>query len=244
MPVFQLRPSQDSDANEAPSEQTRVRRKPRPRILAVEELEFHLFVPQRAHDPVLESAYELWRDVWRDTFEQLDGIKQLHSDEFTRQDEIGVLTLGGRCISVTGLRWLDLSLARSREDSYFNPWPAPALAALGKSVVGITGNAVVHPDWRGALIQPPPGGADAPARLAFVAIALTIQRFFASPAECSVALTRNDRGMDRVAVALGATSLSQIQMHGVTTNVVTFPRNCVRQTQPVVAELWERRHQG
>jgi hypothetical protein len=236
--------SQPRPADDTPSEHSRVQHKIRPRTLAAEQLEYHLFVPQRAHDPLLEDAYRVWRDVWRDTFEELEGTAQIHSDEFTRQDEIGVLTLGGRCISVTGLRWLDLSLARSRDDSYFKPWPAESLAALGTGVVGITGNAVVHPDWRGTLVEPSRSTPGNPARLAFIAIALTIQRFFASPAECSVALTRNDRGMDRVAVALGATSLSHIRLHGLETNVVRFPRNCVRQTEPVVDELWGRRRQG
>jgi hypothetical protein len=237
--------------NQPASEDSCVQRQRRRETLAVEQLEFHLFVPRRAHDPLLEEAYEVWRDVWQDTFDELDGTRCIYSDEFTRQDEIAVISLAGRCIAVAGLRWLDMSLPRSREDSYFKPWPAASVEALGNGVVGVTGNAVVHPHWRGTLVRPPltpshPGGPhpEEPARLAYVSIALTIQRFFASPADCSVALTRNDRGMDRVASALGAASLSQIRMHGVGTNVVRFARNCVRQWDPAVADLWRRRHQG
>jgi len=235
--------SQPSPADDPLGEYTRVHRRIRRPTLAIAQLEYHLFVPRRAHAPLLEDAYEVWRDCWRATFEELEGRTQIHSDEFTRQDEIGVLTFGGRCISVTGLRWLDLSLARSREDSYFRLWPADSLAALGKGIIGISSNAVVHRDWRGSVVTPAQGSSAQPARLAHVAVGLTIQRFFESSAESSVAVTRNDRGMDRVCLGLGATALSRIEMHGVGSDVMHFPRNCVCRKEPVLDALWTRRYQ-
>lgn len=235
----------ESEASEdQASEHTQVQRRVTPQAIPVEQLQYHLFVPGRTRHPLFDSAYELWRDVWQSTFLEAEGSAELYSDEFTRQDEIGVLTQGARCISVTGLRWLDLSRPMSRDDSYFKPWPADCLTALGNGVIGISSNAAVHPDWRGTRVAAPLEMPREPGRLAHVSVGLTIQRFFESPAECSVAVTRNDRGMDRVCFALGASSLSQIELHGVAADVMRFPRSCVRQQEPALAHLWTRRQHG
>jgi len=236
--------NENAAADDPSSERTLIQRCANPGVIPVEEIEYHLFVPQRAHDPLLESAYNVWRDGWRATLEELDGTTRLHSDEFARQDEVGVLSIGTRCLSVTGLRWLDLSLARSREDSYFQHWPSEAVAALGTAFVGITSNTIVHPESRRTLVAAPRGTSGDGTRLAFATIALSVRRFVASPAESIIALTRNDRAMDRAATALGATKLSQIYLHGVETDVIVVPRANARPHGPVVDDLWARRHQG
>lgn len=223
------------------SEHTRIQRIARARTIPVEQLQYHLLAPKVIHQPLLDAAYELWRDVWQMTFLEADGIADLRSDEFTRQDEVGILTAGTSCVSVTALRWLDLSTARAREDSYFKPWPAEALQALGSSIVGISSNAVVHPDWRGTLLAPPEGSSAKPVRLVYAGVGLTIQRFFESSAQCSVAVTRNDRHMDRVCQSLGATSLGRIILHGVDADVMHFPRRAIRQVEPALDDLWRRR---
>ena len=233
--------SQDEPQSEP--EPTRIQRTQKPRTLPVAELEYHLFVPDKAYDPLLESAYEVWRDVWQQTLEELDGATQVHSDEFLRQSEVGVLAVRGRCIAVTGLRWLDLSLARAREDSYFQHWPKDAMAALGHRVVGVASNTAVHPEWRGALIEPPRGQPGEPSRLAFTTIALSVRRVVASWADSLIALTRNDRSIDRVAAALGATRLGQIQVHGIDTDVICIERRNAVPESPIVKDLWGRRHQ-
>jgi hypothetical protein len=214
-----------------------------PRRVPVEELEYHLFRPRTAHTPLLERAYELWREGWRTTLFELDGTRELHSDEFGRQDEIGVLSLDGSCVALTGLRWLDMSLPRSREDSYFKCWPADALAKIADRVVAIASNTLVHPDWRGTLVEPPRDQAGDPVRLAFTTNALSTCRFLASPAQSLIALTRNDRAIDRVMAALGSTRLARIEMHGIETDIVNIERADATPHGPVVNHLWSRRHQ-
>jgi hypothetical protein len=213
------------------------------RMVPVTALDYHLFSPS-AHDPLLEQAYELWHDVWKATFEELDGATELFSDEFNRQDEIGVLASGGRCLSVTGIRWLDLSLARSRSDSYFRHWPGEVIEKLGRGLVLVTSNTVVHPDWRGSMIEPPRESAVEPSRLAFTTIAMSIRRLLASAAESAAGLSRNDRAMDRVSTALGGVAIGRIRLHGEETNVMHFPRGLAKPEGPVVDDLWARRHQG
>lgn len=225
---------------EPASEHTQIQRIER-RPIAVDRLQYHLLRPQVVRQPLLEAAYELWHDVWQSTFLEADGTAEIYSDEFTRQDEIGVLTAGTCCVSVTALRWLDLSTARSREDSYFRPWPRAALRALGDGIIGISSNAVVHPDWRGTLLAPPAGELGQPVRLVHAAVGLTIQRFFESPAQGSVAVTRNDRRMDRVCQSLGATSIGKIILHGIESDLMHFPRRALREEEPVLDHLWRQR---
>jgi hypothetical protein len=111
-------------------------------------------------------------------------------------------------------------------------------------VVSVASNTVVHPEWRGALIEVPRGQKGDPARLAFTTIALSVRRFVASSADLLIALTRNDRSIDRVADALGATRLARIQMHGIDTDVICIERPNATPNGPVVDHLWRRRHQG
>jgi hypothetical protein len=225
------------------SEDTRIQPKSSPRCIPVEQIEYHLFRPQRAHDPLLDAAYELWRDVWRSTWQEANAARDVYSDDFTRQEEVGVLAAGKCCIAVTGLRWLDLTRARWREDSYFKTWPEHAAQRVTSRFVCVASNTAIHPLWRGALIEPG-HASNGSIRLAFATIALSAQRFLASPAEAMVALTRNDRSIDRIASALGATTLAQLEICGNDTSVMCIDRADAVKPGPVVHELWERRHQG
>jgi len=230
------------EQEEPASEHTQIQAIPQRRSLSVHALEYHLFQPRRAYDPLLDRAYEVWREGWRATFLELDGRPDLHSDDFERQDEIAVVAMAGECLAVTGLRWLDLSLPRAREDSYFKNWPDAARARVASRFVCVGSNTVIHPSWRGATIEPRDAAGE-PARLAFATIALTTRRFMASPAENLIALTRNDRAIDRIATALGASRLAQIEMYGIDTDVICLDRANATPFGPIVSELWSRRHQ-
>jgi hypothetical protein len=226
------------------SEHTQIQRRAEPRTIAAGDLEYHLYRPRQSRAPLLDQAYEVWRDVWQRTFEEADGVAEVHSDEFTRQDEIGVLSCNGCCISVTGLRWMDFGRPRSRHDSYFKHWPAEVLASLSPSLLMVTSNTIVHPDWRGTRIQLPSGMDGEAARLAFVTIAMSIRRFLDSPALDAVGLSRNDRAMNRVAVSLGGMPLARLWHHGEEADIMHFTRASATPHGPVVDELWSRRRLG
>jgi hypothetical protein len=222
----------------------RVQGRPEPRRVPLAALEYYLFNPRKTHDPLLEQAYEVWREGWLATLFELDGTTKLYSDEFARQDEIAVMAFEGRCIAVTGLRWLDLSLPRSLEDSYFKHWPTEALHRVAGRVVIVGSNTLVDPAWRGVRIELPNDETSEPVRLSFATIALTIRRFVASSADSLLALTRNDRAIDRTLSALGAKCLARTQLHGIETDVVCIERASATPEGPVVDDLWRRRHQA
>ena len=230
----------ESDALDEPaSEHTAIRATVGHKTVAVEQLQFHLLSPRRYGVRLLDDAYELWRDVWRSTWQEAKGSTEIYSDEFTRQDEIGVLSLGSTPLSVTCMRWLDLSRALAIEDSYFKCWPHEAVTRVAGRQVCVGSNTAVHPEWRRTLIQPP-GASGEPARLAFTAIALTVRRFVASPAQSLIALTRNDRSIDRILTALGSTTLARIQVCGIDTDVICVDREKATPATLVVDDLWRR----
>ncbi len=212
------------------------------RSVSVDSVSYHLFKPRSARHPLLAAAYELWRDGWQAALAELEGAVKMHSDEFGRQDEIGVLCVDGCCVSITGLRWFDLGLAMAREDSYFSNWPRDSLSQLGPRLVGIPSNLIVHSEWRRTLIEPRSENVGTPVTLAFASLALAIRRFVDSPAERFIGVARNDRSMNRVAAAIGGTKIGQTTVHGIDSDLICITRDDARPEGAIADTLWERRH--
>jgi len=221
------------------SESTQIRRRPVHRRIPVRKFEYHLLRPGMTHSPLLRNAYELWRDNWQITLRELEGVERIDSDEFGRQTEIGVLTVGRTCVSVTGLRWLDLSQPMAREDSYFRCWPESAMQRIGECRVGISSNTVVDAPWRRALIES--DAAELPLPVALATVALSVRRFLESTAEKFIGVTRNDRSMNRVGTGVGGSKIGQIRLHGIDSDLLCQDRRDAPDLGPSVEELWKRR---
>lgn len=227
-----------SDLNSPPR-----RRRPSRAPLYTTNADFYLFRPRTAHHPLLREAYELWRDSWRETLCQLEGITRINSDEFDRQDEVAVLVVGQRCAAVAGLRWIDLSLPMGREDSCFLAWPESAMAQIEDRLVGLVSNMVLARERRGSRIgfQSNQHPHDTP--LSQATLSLAIRRFLDSPAECVVGTARNDRSTNRLACNAGGRKVGQTAVHGIDSDLIVVERaiNHTTLLGPVVDELWNRR---
>jgi hypothetical protein len=206
--------------------------------IRVADLEYHLLSPRAAGHPLLAHAYEVWRDGWAGTLREVAGMARIDSDDFIRQDEIGILSLAGECVSLTALRWCDLTLPMSAEDSYFRSWPALAMDRIARSVVCISSNSLLVPEWRGALVEDASG---AQMQLKLVMLGLTVQRFLSSTAHYIVGVSRNDRSMNRVAKELGLASIAQLEVHGIESDIMLADKSTARAPRIPVEELWNRR---
>lgn len=235
-------PALETPTNEVRSERTQIRRTPCLE-LSIDSMEFHLFRPRTSRHPMLRAAYDLWRNEWQATLGELDGIGRLHSDEFARLDEVGVLSIEQQCIALIGLRWFDLSLPMAREDSYFQHWPQDVIDRVARGIVATTSNVCIHSSYRRAVIDPSPERAGAPASLILTTVALGFRRCMESHAEHVIAVTRNDRSMNRVAAAAGAVTLGQIKLHGIESDLILVTRENVKTRGPVCDVLWIRRCQ-
>lgn len=217
---------------------------PRPQ-LELAHLHYHLVEPRSSgHTPALTLGYGVWRDGWAATFKELHGAADLYSDDFTRLDQIGVLMYEGRCASVTGIRWLDLSLPWSVHDSYFRAWPRHVLEALGTGLLCISCNTIVAPEWRGGLVHDGQQGQTEPLALKDITIRMSLRRFVESTARVFVGVARNDKNMHRVAGDLGSRRMARIQMHGIESDICGWTRSDVADLGKSIEDLWTRRTEG
>ena len=204
-------------------------------------LRYHLLVPHvesTAQRELLADAYRCWRVVWGQTLLELDGSERVFSDDLTRQHELGALFYAGRCIGLTGYRWLDLSLCVHRDDSYFKVWQAELLEEIAKSSarVCVGSNLTVLPEWRGSI---------AGYSVKEILMALAVERFLASDADAMLGTMRNDRGMNGLVYRLGARALVEnVVHHGVAVDLVRWTRGAMGPVAPrpataaLVRDLW------
>jgi hypothetical protein len=189
-------------------------------VIRPDALSYHRLKPDGAGPadiPLLGAAYECWSAVWKEHLYERDKLEYLPSDEFTRQDEIGVLFHEWECVGMTFYRWVDLTNPVFADDSYFRVWPAAALkAACARGPrLCIGSNLTVAPRWRRAI------GCSVKQLL----LALAIERFRRSGADAMVGKMRNDRGMNKVGLQLGFERLEEgVFLHGGPCDLVAFYR--------------------
>lgn len=184
-------------------------------------LAYNLLAPDSGlepRSPLIDEAYCRWRAIWEPTFFELTGLSKLHSDEFSRQHELVTVFREGRCVGLTGFRYIDLDSAVTRHDSYFASWPDEAYAAAhawGREAC-IIGNFMVTPEHRGRR-----GGLS----LSEIVTVLSLHRLATSRANVALVTTRNDRRVNELMYRYGARPLFEnATMHGVSVDLVAFPR--------------------
>ncbi len=204
-------------------------------FLRPESLHYALLNPNApgAQAPLLAAAFRCWKQVWAETLKELDGIAYLPSDDFTRQDEVGALFSGDRCVGLSCYRWVDLSLPFAREDSYFTAWPSDALDALvahGPRVC-IGSQISVPREFRGRF----DGTAVKDLLLAFA-----VKRFLASDADVMTGTMRNNRNMNTLGYRLGGQPLVEdAELHGVKVDLLAFYRSTLTPTwTDVETSVW------
>lgn len=186
----------------------------RPRV-DPQQLSYHLVRPRHvglADVGVVGEAYRCWSEVWSETLHELDGVSDIPSDEFTRQDEVGAIFHGYECIALSCFRFIDLSLPMFQDDSYFRVWPKEAIAgAAGNgSRVCIGSHVTVSPAYRRVR------GCS----LRHVVTALTIDRAMAAGSDAVLGTMRDDRGMASLVHGLGATTLGHARLHNVPVTLI------------------------
>jgi hypothetical protein len=176
---------------------------------------------------LIGEAYRCWSDSWTATFQELDGVTHVPSDEFTRQDEIGAIFYGYECVALCCFRYVDLSSVIHRDDSYFRVWPEAARAEASRegSRLCIASHFTVAEAWRRTSIK---------SSLKGVLTAVSLDRFSASNSDALVGVTRDDRGMSKATERLGANILGHGALHGVPVSLIAFYKSSWR--PPLAAE--------
>jgi len=166
---------------------------------------------------LINSAFEHWNQVWGNTLKELDGLSELHSDDFTRQDEIFCLFSEEKCIGMICHRLVDLRYTCHHTDSYFKSWTPEAMKELTRygTKILIGSQISVDPDWRGKT-----GGYG----LKEVLSAFSLDSLFArNDIDAITGTMRADRGMHNLFYEFGAKALKRgVSFHGVMVDLVAF----------------------
>lgn len=165
-----------------------------------------------------EEAFKCWKAVWSATFQELDGIDVVYSDDFTRQHKIGCVMQSGKCLAVVFLRTIDFRLASSRHDSYFKVWSDLAVQKLVKDgpKVAVGSNITVSPQHRGVL----PCGS----KLKNLLLGLCIHEAFEMGADVMTGNLRRNKGMHKTGEAFDSDPIDSTFHHGVEVDLVAFYR--------------------
>lgn len=187
-----------------------------------------------------DRAYAHWDDVWRKTFVEVENRRTLFSDDFTRQSEILAIFHDLRCVAIVCHRSADLSSPVTRNDSYFQAWPADALEKLGRHGPKIlVGSQIsVDPDYRGQF-----DGVS----LKNIVSALTIQRLTQIDVDAMPGTMRVDKNTHTLVYECGAVPiLKNIMYHNRPTDLLAiFPKvnpiTIPEELGHVVARFWAER---
>jgi hypothetical protein len=167
------------------------------------------------------EAYHCWSESWTATLQELDGVDHVPSDEFTRQDEIGAIFYGYECVALCCFRYVDLSSAMHRDDSYFRVWPLSARreACRQGQRLCIASHFTVAASWRRSALK---------SSLKGILTAVSLDRFASSSGDALVGVTRDDRGMSKATEGLGANILGKSELHGVPVSLIAFYKSSRR----------------
>ncbi|MEO5668306.1 MAG: hypothetical protein ABIR96_09625 [Bdellovibrionota bacterium] len=195
--------------------------------------------PEGQDAALYSEAYRLWKEVWGATFHEVDSTRPFFSDNFSRQNEIGALFSGNRCLMLSGFRKVDLELSATRDDSYFAPWSDASLQTLKREgrVILIGNQITLDPQVRGKDFGP---------SMKDLIVSLSIARFLDSPCSAMAGSMRSLKGMNTLAIRHGATLIPQeIEIHGETSEIFAFYRSSYSAGIPLMAELaqtlWQSR---
>jgi hypothetical protein len=187
------------------------------------------------------AAYRCWYETWSEAFRELGKAGPLHSDAFTRQQEMCALFLGEQCVALSFMTPMDLEHPFTRADSYFRNWSDRALAELGRdgSLVMVNSNFTVHPNARRAA----PGFS-----LKDVLMGLCNERFLESRAAAMTGAVRKTRNVHGLVRRWGAVTIEEDRPsgHGDLVDLVAFYKPEVTSRAPLeldatVRELWDAR---
>lgn len=173
------------------------------------QCELRRFEPMHLRPEEIEAfdlTFDLWKSVWKETFEKMSGPEYLPSDNFTRQSEVLALFFEGKPIALVCHRIVDLKSRSSIEDSYFRVWPEDSkreLLQLGKNCV-LGSQISIAPQYRKLFSNLPTKQ---------IISYLSLYHLKDQGFDVVVGMMRADKGMEEVFYQSGARCLAKKQMY-------------------------------
>lgn len=186
------------------------------------------------------SAYQLWERVWSETLKELDGVKKLFSNEFTRHDFATVIFRGDVAISLMCYSAVNLQLDARKNDSWFESWPQDVLIDQSKH----DGEGLIAawfcsaPEFRKSQSNYPINTG----KLVMEAFGKVV---LDGGFNAGYGTSRNNRGVNKLLYEIGAEKYGESVAHGCVVDLVIVSPDNVRNRQlsysNIFKKLWEER---
>lgn len=199
-------------------------------------------MPDPAHDEIYREIYRCWRETWEQAFRELKYEGAFPSDSFTRQDYVGAVFHGDRCIALGFLRMMDARRPEFETDSYFSNWEPHhrrELRSRGDKIM-VCCQFTVHPSARGRSI-----GLSTKDLLT----GILVESFLRSDADAMTGAVRVDRGVSSSTERWGGYVIDRkvpCEFGEKNTDLVGFFKDHIAAQPPhelksLVQDLWEGR---
>lgn len=185
----------------------------------LQDFSFHFVKPRTSNSKLVNDCYRLWKKVWGQTFFELDGAKNIFSDDFSRQDEMISLNYKERSVALIMHRYCDFSKKHYFDDSYFKIWSAQALEKLliqGERIV-IGSQITIDPEFRKTNFL------EAPVKELIVYKSLSHLKAQANSIDAITGVMRADKGMNNLFYKSSAMCLDAgLEYHNVAVDLMAF----------------------
>lgn len=202
--------------------------------------------PEEKHIEIYNTIYACWNSVWTSAYSEANchsKSEALKSDSFTRHDFVASIFYKDECIAFILFRYVDMSLAASREDSFFIHWNEDHLNSvlkIGRHIL-VCGNLGVPHRLRIKSLRSMLLGFSLKDLIGGIISQITLQ----SKAIATLATPRRDRDVHVSAYNWGATSIAENVSwgFGIQVDLISFNKNNLHkhQTHPLSAlidNLW------
>ena len=186
------------------------------------------------------SAYRLWDHVWSETLNDLDGVKKLFSNDFTRHDYATVLLRDGVAISLICCSEANLKLEARKNDSWFECWPSNTLLEISKREgIGLIGAwFCVAPEYRKTR-------ADFPVNIGQVVMESFGKLVLEGKYNVGFGVSRNNRSVNKVVYGIGGVKVGEASAHGCDVDLILVEPEIVREKQlsysNILKRLWDNK---
>jgi hypothetical protein len=198
--------------------------------------------PEQKMKPLYQEVYRCWQDTWSDAFTELGKPPGfLKSDTFTRQDFVGGIFLGDRCVALSFFRWADPTLPTFSSDSYFSNWGEThirKLRAHGDRII-ICSNFTIAKEARRTA---------AGFSMKDLLVAITLKTFLHTGADALTGALRRDRHVNEACARWGGVEIARevASGHGDTVDLMGFYHDVIakhprQDLSDLVDSLWEAR---
>ena len=166
------------------------------------------------------KTYQMWKEVWTETYNQLEGVTSISSDQFLLNQYCGVISFEGEPIACWLMSFFDGSLQPFYDRSYLVQYPSnivkDEIQRLSAKNICLYNNITVSRNSRRQNNQ-------LPCSIAWLQFSLAIKFYEYCQADVLFGYCRNEKKVNSMASCHGAIRLETSVRHNVEVDYMSIP---------------------